>query len=140
LEEALFCCNKALTSNPETPRALQIKALCLTDMGRGEEAIEVLDNILAQQSDNAFALTAKGHALLGLGRYADSLEYFDQALQINPSIHEAQVYKGLALYLSGQPEKAMEIDVFREEFIGRFKEELNKQSQAGEPGDPPDRP
>jgi glyoxylase-like metal-dependent hydrolase (beta-lactamase superfamily II) len=140
LEEALFCCNKALVSNPETPQALQIKALCLTDLGRGEEAIEVLDIILAKHAHNDQALTAKGHALLGLGKYQESLEYFDRALQINPSIHEAQVCKGLALYLSGQPEKAMEIDAFREEFIGRFKEELEKQSQAGEPGDPPDRP
>ncbi len=130
LEEAAFCCNKALVSNPENMRALQLKALCLTDLGRGEEALGVLDQILARQSHDAHALTAKGHALLGMAKYEESLEYFDRALGINPAIKEAQVYKGMALYLLGRYDEAMDIEVFRTEFSERFKEQLRQKEQS----------
>ncbi len=130
LEEAAFCCNKALASNPENVRALQLKALCLTDLGRGEEALPVLDQILARQSHDAHALTAKGHALLGMAKYGESLEYFDRALGINPAIKEAQVYKGIALYLLGRYDEAMDIEVFRTEFSERFKEQLRQKEQS----------
>jgi glyoxylase-like metal-dependent hydrolase (beta-lactamase superfamily II) len=130
LEEAAFCCNQALASNPENMRALQLKALCLTDLGRGEEALEVLDKILARQSRDPHALTAKGHALLGMAKYAESLEYFDRALEINPAIKEAQVYKGMALYLLGRYDEAMDIEVFRTEFSEKFKEQLRQKEQS----------
>ncbi len=126
LEEAVYCCNKALDFNPENMRALQVKAMCLTDLGRGEEAIQVLDMILARQKDEPFALTAKGHALLGMGRYEESLPYFDQALHHQPSLQEAQVYKGMALYLAGRVDEAMDIEAFQREFAARFKEQLEK--------------
>ena len=128
LEEAVFCCNRALNLNPDNLRALNLKALCLTDLGRGEEAIQVLDQILARQPKDPYTLTAKGHALLGLGRYEDCLPYFDQALGLYPALREAQVYKGMALYLAGRVDEAMDIDAFQQEFASRFKEELQKQA------------
>ena len=129
LEEAVFCCDKALATNPENMRALQVKAMCLTDLARGEDAIEVLDTILARQSQDAFALTLKGNALLGMTKYEESLEYFDRALEIAPSIQEAQVYKGMALYLLGRYDDAMDLPLFRQEFSSHLKEELEKLSQ-----------
>jgi glyoxylase-like metal-dependent hydrolase (beta-lactamase superfamily II) len=126
LEEAVFCCDKALANNPENPRALRIKGLCLTDLGRGQEAIEVMDKLLAKEPKNPFLLTAKGHALLGLGNYAESLEFFDSALKLHPGIQEAQVYKGMALYLSGRIEEALDIEIFKEEFSSRLQQELAK--------------
>jgi len=133
LEEAVFCCDKALAAKPETMRALQVKAMCLTDLGRGEEAIVVLDEILVRQSQDPYALTAKGNALLGLARYEESLEYFDRALKVAPSLQEAHVYKGMALYLLGRYDEAMDIDIFRQEFSSRLKEELEKLSMNQEP-------
>jgi glyoxylase-like metal-dependent hydrolase (beta-lactamase superfamily II) len=124
LEEAVFCCDKALAHNPANPRALQLKGVCLTDLGRCQEAIEVLDHLLAQDQNNAHALTAKGHALLGTGNYTESINYFDGALKINPGIKEALVYKGMALYLSGKFEEALDIEIFKQEFTSRLKQEL----------------
>jgi hypothetical protein len=129
LEEAVFCCDKALAANPENMRALQVKAMCLTDLARGEDAIEVLDAILARQSQDAFALTLKGNALLGMAKYEESLEYFDRALEIAPQIQEAQVYKGMALYLLGRYDEAMDIPLFSQEFSSHLKEELEKLAQ-----------
>ena len=107
LGEVVFCCDKELALRPGNVSAMQFKALTLNDMGRCEEAIEILDQILAeQQSDNAHALAAKGHALLGLQKYEESLPYFDNALAINPEIEEALVFKGMALSFLGRHEEA----------------------------------
>ncbi len=130
LEEAVYCCNKALAGKPENIRALQVKAMCLTDLGRSEEAIGTLDEILARQPQDPYALTAKGNALLGAARYEESLEYFDQAIKIAPFIQEAKVYKGMALYLLGRYDEAMDIDIFRQEFSSHLKTELEKLTQS----------
>lgn len=126
LEEAVFCCTKALAAKPDNFRALQLKAMCLIDLGRGEEALPLLDEMLAKTPEDPYVLTAKGNALLGLARYEESLEYFDRVLRLAPFLKEAKVYKGMALYLLGRYDEAMDIDLFREEFASRFKEELEK--------------
>ncbi|MGB2930708.1 MAG: MBL fold metallo-hydrolase, partial [Desulfobacterales bacterium] len=115
LEEAIYCCDKKLVGDPEDLMALQLKAYCLTDMGRCEESLELLDKIIAQEGDNPHALLGKGHALLGLGKYEESLQYFDDTLKIDADIKEAHIYKGMALYFLGKYDEAMDIEVFRTE-------------------------
>jgi lipoprotein NlpI len=67
---------------------------------------------------------------LGLGRYEASLPLFDQVIAGHPEIQEAQVYKGMALYLSGRPEEALEIEAFRREYTDRLQKELTSKSEA----------
>jgi tetratricopeptide (TPR) repeat protein len=136
LEEAIFCCDKAMAQNGDHLQSLELKAMCLTDLGRNNEAMEAFDGILARASDRVFALTGKGCALLGLGRYDESLRYFESALRVNPNMKDAQVYKGMALYLSGNYDAAMDMDAFRTEFVGRFKEELLKKTGLSAPRPP----
>jgi glyoxylase-like metal-dependent hydrolase (beta-lactamase superfamily II) len=131
LEEAVFCCDKALALRPGELSAMQLKAFALNDMGRCEDSIEILDQILAQQRDNVHALTAKGHALLGLKKYNESIKYFDEALHIGPEMREAHVFKGMALYFLGKYDEAMEIEAFKTEFSKRFKQELDKKQPQG---------
>lgn len=125
LEEAVFCCDKELVRKPSDLRLLEVKALCLNDMGRCEESAEAFDKILAQQADSLIGLVGKGRALLGLARYDESLKCFDDALGIRPDIRDAQLFKGMALYFSGRYDEAMDIEAFRTEFVGRFKDELS---------------
>jgi glyoxylase-like metal-dependent hydrolase (beta-lactamase superfamily II) len=133
LEEAVFCCDKALAHNQENVRALKLKGFCLTDLGRCEEAIEVLDNILNQFGSDAQTLTAKGHALLGSGKYEASINCFDGALKINPGIPEALVYKGMALYLSGKYDEAFDIELFKQEFARRYNQDLAENTATPPP-------
>jgi glyoxylase-like metal-dependent hydrolase (beta-lactamase superfamily II) len=132
LEESVFCCEKELVANPDNSNALQLKALCLNDLGRCGEAIEVFDKILAQKSNNVFALVGKGYALLGMENYEEALRYLDEALTINPDVKEARIYKGMALYLAGRYEEAMDIKDFQTEFVGRFEEEMKKKGQSNQ--------
>ena len=106
-----------------------MKAICLGDLGRNSEALEILDKILARKSDNVFALTSKGCALMELGRHEESLNYFESALATDPSMQEVLMYKGMALYLSGRYDDAMQIEIFRTQFVGRFREELLKKTK-----------
>jgi len=133
LEEAVFCCDRELAREPDSLTAMQLKAYCLTDMGRCEESLALLHRVLTREGDNIYALTASGHALLGLGRYPDSFEYFDRALKINPDFQDAQIYKGMGLYLAGRFDEAMDIDTFRIAFSQRMKEEIVKNTQSATP-------
>ncbi len=127
LEEAVFCCDKEMACHPEEVKALELKALCLNDLGRPHEALEVLDKVgTLRPGNDSFILIGKGYALMGLGRYHESLKFFDEALRIRPGMKDALIYKGMALHLSGNHDEAMEIEPFRTEFVGRFKEELLK--------------
>jgi len=130
LEEAVFCCDRELARQPENLMAMQLKAYCLTDMGRNTESIALLDQVLSQDGSNIYALTAKGHALLGLGKYLESLPFFDQALAITPEFEEAKIYKGMGLYLAGKFDEAMDIDTFRREFTDQMKGELQKMAET----------
>ena len=124
LEEAVFCCDRELTRQPDNLTAMQLKAYCLTDMGRCAESLDLLRRILEQQGDNVHALTATGHALLGMGNYQESIQYFDRALALNPEFQDPQMYKGMALYLSGRLDEAMDIEIFQKEFAQRIQQEF----------------
>jgi glyoxylase-like metal-dependent hydrolase (beta-lactamase superfamily II) len=130
LEEAVFCCDRELTRQPDNLKAMELKAYCLTDMGRCAESLDLLQRILEQQDDNVHALMATGHALLGMGNYQESIQYFDRALALNPEFQDPQMYKGMALYLSGRHDEAMDIDIFQKEFAQRIKQEFAKEPEA----------
>jgi len=138
LQEAVFCCEKELVCNPENLMALQLKAFSLNDLGRFQEALESLDRLEAlrvQEKGDLFPLIGRGYALMGLGRYGESVEYFDEALQVTPGVKDALIYKGMALYLAGNYDAAMEIEHFRTEFVGRFKEELLREKRPASSSD-----
>lgn len=135
LEEAVFCCDKEMAGHPNHLRALEIKSLCLNDLGRHHEALEVLytlGQLRSREGDDLFTLVGKGYALMGLEKYDESIDFFDKALGIKPDVQDAQVYKGMALYLAGKYDEAMDIDQFREEFVGRFKHELSRTKSASD--------
>jgi glyoxylase-like metal-dependent hydrolase (beta-lactamase superfamily II) len=132
LEEAVFCCDKEIARSPGDFGALELKALCLNDLGRFEAALEVLDQmseLRAPESNDVFPLIGRGYALMGLGKYEESVKLFDQALATKPGAKDALIYKGMALYLAGNYDQAMEIEDFKTEFMGRFKQELLKKKK-----------
>ncbi|MGE5345590.1 MAG: MBL fold metallo-hydrolase [Acidithiobacillales bacterium] len=125
LEEAVFCCDKEIAKSPEDTKTLELKAVCLNDLGRSREALDVLDELRRLRSaSDTFIHVGRGYALMGLGQYDESIRCFDEALRIKPDLTDALVYKGMALHLSGRHEEAMNIEPFRTEFLERFRNEL----------------
>jgi len=135
-EETVFCLEKELAQRPMNPRALHVKALCLNDLGRFEEALHTLDELqgLEAEEPELFSILARGYALMGLGRYDASIAFFDRVLKRDSRMQDALVYKGMALYLSGRREEAMEIAPFRNEFVDRFKEAISRTPAVHGPG------
>ncbi|MGC8718433.1 MAG: MBL fold metallo-hydrolase [Thermodesulforhabdaceae bacterium] len=132
LEEAAFCCDKILQEDPNNTTALYFKACCLNDMSRFDEALDTLNRLNSVESkmqQNPLYLVAYGCALMGKGHYDQAIEKFNEAGRIAPSLQNVSVYKGLALYLSGKVDEAMEIEPFKNAFVGHLKEELLKQYQ-----------
>ncbi len=129
LEEAVYCCARELTLDPEHRRALKLKAVCLNDLGRFREALESLEKLEDPEQGDPFPFIGRGYALMGIGRYKESITFFDEALTVRPGMKDALIYKGMAFYLSGDYEEAMNIEPFRTEFMGRFQEELEKKSK-----------
>lgn len=136
LEEAVYCCAKELFLDPKSRRAHKLKAVCLNDLGRFHEALESLERLEGlgpPEPGDPFPLIGRGYALMGIGRYQESVTFFDEALRVDPGMKDAQIYKGMALYLAGNYDAAMEIDLFRKEFVGRFQEELRKKEKGAGP-------
>lgn len=132
-EEALFCCDRELTLHPENREALQLKAFSLNDLGRFHEALRTLDRmetLRSQGKNDPFILMGKGYALMGMEKYAESIRFFDDVLEMAPGLKDALIYKGIALYLSGNAEKALEIEPFRIEFEGKLKDVLIEKMQS----------
>lgn len=135
LEEALYCAEKTLRCQPFDVTALRFKVLCLNDLGRFQEALkslEVMKSVVPNPDEEweRFQSLAMGYALMGLERYEEAVAAFDGLLKRHGRMKEALVYKGMALHLAGRHDEAMDIDEFRNEFVGRFKEELMKKVSA----------
>ncbi len=126
LAEAAFCCDMVLKEEPNNLKALELKASCLSDMGKFEEAYEIFDRLSKEIGSYSFANMGKGYSLLGMGKYKEAIMYFNKVLKKNPAHKMAKVYKGIALYLSGKQEEALKIGEFKEEFVARFVQEVEK--------------
>lgn len=60
------------------------RARALLDMGRGADAVEVLQQTLAANPDDLSALPMLAQALLGLGRNAEGLRVAERAIALDP--------------------------------------------------------
>ncbi len=128
LEEALFCLDRWLVHRTDDPQALRMKVMCLNDLGRCEEALQLLDRLEGQDEmkpSDPFPHLSRGYALLGMGRHQESIAHFDRVLALHPGMEDAQVFKGMALYLAGDHEQALAIEPFRTAFAGRLKAGLS---------------
>lgn len=129
LEEAVYCCDKELARPSADLQALKLKGLCFNDLGRFQEALGTFNELERADSSalgDAYVKVGRGYAHMGLGSYDESIRLFGEALAVRQDMQEALVYKGMALYLSGRPEEALDIEVFRKEFVGRFKDQLEQ--------------
>ena len=61
------------------------KGVALHRLGKSEEAITWLGNVLIIHPDSLDALLGKGVALYNLGKYEEAISWFDKALEIDPT-------------------------------------------------------
>ena len=133
VEDCLYACGQAAEAEPENAAPRELRAVCLNELGRFEAALEALGPVQDAESESPRTRVARGYALMGLERYEESVGEFEAALAREPGLREAQMYKGMALYLSGRGEEALEVDVFRDEFARRFAEAIRARGTGEAP-------
>lgn len=124
VRRCLYCVGRWLEQHSDDGRALELKGMCLNDLGRFAEADELFSGLMAAGTPGVTSLIGRGYALMGLALHGESLACLDAALDREPGREEAQVYKGLALYLAGRYDEAMDIEPFQTAFADHVKREL----------------
>lgn len=85
LPEGLEWLDKALRFDPEHPGILRNKALLLEQMGRIEDAEEIVQQVLARDADDQMALSCMAQFARNQGEIGRSLDYLRRALAKNQS-------------------------------------------------------
>jgi tetratricopeptide (TPR) repeat protein len=81
---AIIDVKKLLHSDPKNEEyRLQLAMYLMADK-RPRKAIEILDNVIADNEKNADALRSRGDALLSVGKHADAVADYEKALKIEP--------------------------------------------------------
>jgi tetratricopeptide (TPR) repeat protein len=103
---ALADYERALTANPLYWQAAMNRANVLGVLGRREEALTQLRDIVRQYPDNARLKSNLGAGIFASGRQAEGIQLMRQALDIDPYLLDTRYNLALALKLSGDPVSA----------------------------------
>lgn len=72
---------KVYAKQPGDSKALQLKCICLNDLGRFQDALDTIEAMANPGEQDArtaaFTLMGKGYAFMGLARYDESVRSFD---------------------------------------------------------------
>lgn len=89
-QEALEAAEQGLDAEPDHVRCVNLRAMALTKMGRGDEAEHAMDVALQNAPENAYSHANKGWTHLHQGRPKDSLVHFREALRLEPDLEYAR--------------------------------------------------
>lgn len=99
LDEAETSFRKALELDPDYHYASYNLARVLIDAGALQEAVGLLDALIARDPDDLDAIATRGTAALFLQQYADAAELFRRVLRVRPDDADAWYNFGLSLEL-----------------------------------------
>ncbi|WP_417782741.1 tetratricopeptide repeat protein [Terasakiella pusilla] len=125
VDEALSGYEKALLLNPQFKEAYNNLSATLIDLGRFEQALEVLSDGLATFCDDPELMFNKAKALSGQNQWLPAIECYDQVLAKVPSYTQAIVNKSNLLKRTLKYEEACTLlreacDVLPHEDVLRF--------------------
>lgn len=129
---------RLLQSQPDNARVQVGLAECLDGLGRTDEAIRLLNDVLSRQPQLPSALSLRGQLAVKNGQWSEGAEALSQAIRGNPLDHRALYSLILCLERSGKEEEARQ---YRrqlqqlEDETARFHEIVTKEI-AQRPRDP----
>ncbi|WP_341526630.1 tetratricopeptide repeat protein [Nostoc sp. UHCC 0302] len=90
-QASLEAANQGLALDPEDVECLNYRALSLSQLGRGKEAIATAAGAIASSPQDAASYASSGWILLSHGgSQQKALEYFREALHLNPTLEWAR--------------------------------------------------
>lgn len=99
---------QALALDPANLTATRYAAVLLRSLGRVEEAIALDEFIVARDPVNPIGFSNLGFKYLYARRWEEAKSAFETVLQLSPGYIGAHYYTGVALMLSGSPERAVD--------------------------------
>ncbi len=107
--EALYICENLLRAAPEHRSMLEVKAECLIEMQRINEAVEIYNRLLDDEPYNTFYWEQLGHIYYMVKRYGKALECFEYEITINDDIEYAKMMQAYCYYYLRDYKQAREI-------------------------------
>ncbi len=107
LEESLITIERAIRINNNAPAFLQLKGSILARLGRGDEAVEVLNKAIEENPNLYHAQVSLGHLYYLKGDKKTAEKHFSSALKIDQEQIEAQVNLARLWIDEGKVEKAL---------------------------------
>ncbi|MBR4989360.1 MAG: tetratricopeptide repeat protein [Bacteroidaceae bacterium] len=96
--EALFICDNMLRIAPNKKNLLEVRAECLIEMQRTNEAVQIYNRLLDEDPYNTFYWEQLGHIYYMIKRYGKALECFEYESTINEEIEYAKMMQGYCYY------------------------------------------
>lgn len=109
LEVAKRCFQQALENCPDSSIARNALAVVLGSAGDYEGEIRESKKVIDSESKNSVAWCNLGWAQAGKGELKDALLSYQKAIELNPSLVDAQAGQGLLLFRSGKTEAAIAV-------------------------------
>lgn len=113
--EALFLCEKGLSTSPGNRSLLEVKAECFIELQKTNEAIGIYNALLDEDPYSTFYWEQLGHIYFMIKRYGKALECFEYESTINEEIEYARMMQAYCYYHVGDYSKSIEL-------FGWFKE------------------
>ena len=107
--EALFICDSLLRTSPKQRSLLEVRAECLIEMQRIDEAVGIYNNLLDDDPYNTFYWEQLGHIYYMVKRYGKALECFEYEITINDDIEYAKMMQAYSYYHLRDYSQAREI-------------------------------
>ena len=96
--EALFICEKMLQGAPKQKSLLEVKAECLIELQRINDAVSIYNKLLDDEPYNTFYWEQLGHIYYMVKRYGKALECFEYESTINEEIEYARMMQAYSYY------------------------------------------
>ena len=106
-QDAIACCERALSLEPKYSNAWSNKGIALYSLGRNQEALRCFENALDIDPSNALAWCNAGNVLSTLGRHEEAIKFCEKSLVLEPRAPTTWNNKGNAHHALGRFEDAI---------------------------------
>ena len=97
-QEALFICDNFLRAIPKKRALLEVKAECLIELQRTDDAIDIYNCLLDEDPYSTFYWEQLGHIYYMVKKFGKALECFEYERTINEDIEYALMMQGYCYY------------------------------------------
>ena len=139
LQGALQAYNDILAATADFPPALNMKGVCLSQMGQQTQALECLRKAVALKPDYVAGLCNLGNVQMDANDLAGAIDSFAKAVELSPQTAAIHTNLGLSLLKAGRiPEsvtalqKAVELDPQNPQLKNNLGHALQKEGKPGE--------